>query len=218
MVESRSIAVLRAALMRLGLSDDEVSRFLLKLTEDLKDGVADEEEAISRTCDAFAADVPRVEERFGGTSILSGRMAKIVGILSGGVVSALIYDLIKSGFAKVTRPVTTDGEELVFPGGWSPVKEIPGTRIPGELTEPRLPRVLRGLGKVRARLRVSAPEVARRSGISLSTYNKAERGDPVSIAVAQKITEGFRQVASESGLEIGTTLTMGDLPPGKSYL
>lgn len=195
MDEPRSISVLRAALLKLGLSDGEVERFLAKLGSDLTKGVSEEE--IRRICEEFVTALPKVDERFGDKSTLGWRMTKIIaGGITLGVLAELVADLIKAGFAKLTVGEISSPEELVLPGGWNVVRKVPDGTALGD-SEPTCR--IKGLRDARRRLRLAASHVAAACSVSRKTYGLAERGEPVSRTVAEKLKAGLVVLAQLHG-------------------
>lgn len=195
MDEPRSIAVVRAALRRLGLSDEETERFLAILGRDLVRGSADEKAAILEACEAFVETVPDVEERFGGVTLLSQRLAKILEILTLGVLSALIYDLIKGGFSDA--PQQEPPSEGRSPHLGAPQCDVDVSS--GDLTQGP-PYVVRGLKTARRCLDLTVGRAAAVCSLSKNNYLAAERGLPVSGAVAQRIKFGVLRECSLKGV------------------
>lgn len=195
MDETGSVPVVRAALRRLGLSDEEATRFLAILGRDLAHGSADEKAAIREACEAFVETVTDVEERFGSATLLSQRMAKILEILTLGVLSAFIYDLIKGGFSGAPQQEPPSGRCL-------PDLDAPQSHVDvssGDLTQGP-PYVVRGLKTARRCLNLTVGRAAAICSLSKDTYVAAERGLPVSGAVAQRIKFGVLRECSLKGV------------------
>jgi hypothetical protein len=144
-------------------------------------------------------------------------MAKIVsGGIAIGVLGNFLYDLLKSDWAQIEFGDDSHPQELVFPGGWSPIGKVPDDYIPHDL-DPKLPRIITGLRAVRKRLGLSVERIATECSVSRQTYLKAERGDPLSTPVSERIRDGIQRLARERGLDLGSRETKGPLPPDKSW-
>lgn len=192
MNEPRSIKALREALLKLGLSDDEVQRFLTILRSDLMDSNPDEN-TIQRICEEFARTLPEIDGRFGGASLISWRMAQfITGGIALGILGNLLTDLIKVGLEELTSNQSKPMGELAFAGGL--ILEKKPTGMTG------LPYTVAGLRKLRKSLRVTANRAARECSMDPKTYARAERGRPISEPDAKRIKAGMAYLMTRRGV------------------